>query len=176
MQVQPFSLSQDQTANGLLAEKIIAEGKKDNFMSRDVKEICSGDFLQDPITHLVNEMIFRGVGMCREDDSARAFVISRIPGFIEKVSSMDYLKSFAEIHYKGIKDNTDKLRIMQVFEKSLKSKEFQKDLKAAVKSFNLAKEDGNYYYAEDALRIALTIYRQAAQLQEYSYPEEASSE
>lgn len=63
---------------------------------------------------------------------------------------------------------------MQIFEKSLSNNEFQKDLKSAVDKFNGAKN--NFYYAENALRIPLTIFRQSAELQEYSYPKDANLE
>jgi hypothetical protein len=56
-----------------------------------VKVLCLNEsFYLDPIAHLINEMINRGVGMAREDDGSRSAVIGKIPGFIDKLSSLDY--------------------------------------------------------------------------------------
>lgn len=169
--IKIFSLSQNQTiyANGQLAEKIIAARAKEDKKCKYVKAICSEDFLIDPITHLMHEMIQRGVGRARMDDGARAFVISQIPGFIEKVGSLNHLRSFA-IHY--FQNNFNRFRIMQVFEKSLLNNGFQRDLKSAIDSFN----GGALYFAENSLRKPLTIYYQSAQLEEYAYPEHANAE
>ncbi|KAF3361900.1 hypothetical protein PHSC3_001554 [Chlamydiales bacterium STE3] len=157
-------------ANRQLAEKIIAaRGEGDKY----VKDICSGNFLVDPTAHLVRKMIERGVGMFLMDDGARSFVIGQIPGFIEKVSSPDYLRSFAE-HY--FENNRNKTKIMQIFEKSLSNEEFQRDLKSAVNQFNSVNREDSFYYADSSLRIPLTIYYQSAQLKGYSYPEDAHME
>ena len=159
-----------EASNRQLAEKIIsARGKEDE----DIKTICSGDFFVDPTAHLVREMIERSVGRARVDDDARSFIIGQVPGFIEKVSSPDYLKSFAEQYFEN---DPNKVKIMQVFEKSLANDEFQRDLKAAVKQFNSVQGESSFYYAENSLRIPLTIYHQSAQLKDYSYPEEAGLE
>lgn len=157
-----------ESSNQQLAEKIIAAKKWDE----NVKDICSGDFLVDPIAHLLRKMIERGVGMLRMDDGARAFIISQIPGFIEKVSSPEYLRSFAE-HY--FQNKSNKAEIMQTFEKSLSSEEFQQDLKLAVQQFKSLQED-SLDYAERFLRTSLTIYHQSAQLEEYSHPAFANME
>ncbi len=162
--------SATEASNRQLAEEIIsARGEEDKY----VKSICSGDFFIDPTAHLVGEMIERGLGRARMDDGARAFVISQIPGFIEKVSSLDYLRSFAELYFEN---NPNKIKILQVFEKSLSNVEFQKDLKSAVEKFNNAHGEHSFYYAENSLRIPLTIYYQSAHLKEYSYPEEEGLE
>jgi hypothetical protein len=137
-----------------------------------IKNICSGDFLVDPTAHVLREMVKRGVGGARMDDGARAFIIGQIPGFIEKVNSPDYLRSFAE-HY--FENNPNKTKIMQIFENSLSNQEFRRDLQSAVQQFNSVQEDV-FYYAENSLRIPLTIYHQSAQLKEYSYPESANME
>jgi len=159
-----------ETSNRQLAEKIIsARGKEDE----DVKTICSGDFFVDPTAHLVREMIERGVGRTHTDDYARSFIIGQIPGFIDKVSSPDYLRSFAEQYFEN---NPNKVKIMQVFEKSLANKEFQIDLKVAIKQFNSLQGEIPLYHAENSLRIPLTIYHQSAQLKDYTYPQEAGLE
>lgn len=159
-----------EASNRQLAEEIISErGEEDKY----VKTICSGDFFVDPTAHLVRKMIQRGVGRAFGDDGARSFIIGQIPGFIEKVSSPDYLRSFAEQYFEN---DPNKVKIMQVFKKSLANEEFQSDLKTAVNQFNNVQEEGSFYYAENSLRIPLTIYHQSAQLKEYSYPERAAQE
>jgi hypothetical protein len=173
MQAQSFALSHGQTtyANSQLAEKIItAKGKED----KSVKVICSKDFLIDPTTQLINEMIKRNVGLARDDDSARAFVIGQIPGFIEKASSPDYLRSFAVSYFKN---DPNRLEIIQIFEKSLLNEAFQSTLKSAIESFKGAKDSFYLFYqAENSLRSALTIFGQAAQLKEYTFPIQAGFE
>jgi hypothetical protein len=160
-----------ESSNRQLAESIIAaRGEED----QDVKAICSGKFLADPIAHLIHEMIKRGAGRARLDDGARAFVISKIPGFIEKVGSLDYLREFAE-HY--FDENPNKTEILQFFETSLSNVEFQIALNAAVEKFNSAHgKHPALYYAENSLRTPLTIYPQSARLKEYACPEEAGAE
>lgn len=150
-------------ANRQLAEKIIA--LKDGW--EEVRKICSEDFVLDPTGHLIRLMIKRGVGSAHQGDNERAFVISQIPGFIDQVSSVDYLRSFAENYF----DNQpNKAKILKVFEKSLSSTEFQKNLESAVQKFN-STEIGEYFgYAEKSLRIPLTIYRQSENLHEYTFP------
>ena len=72
-------------ANRQLADKLVAD--KENG-GKYVRKIClSDDFYKDPTAHLINVMIERSVGRARMDDRARSFVISKIPGFIEKVKS-----------------------------------------------------------------------------------------
>lgn len=164
MQVQSYSLSSGQTidANRQLAEKIIAaKGKEDKC----IQVICSTDFVIDPTAHLINEMIKRNVGMCCEDDCSRAFIMGQIPDFMEKVCSPDYLRSFAVSYFKN---DPNRLKIIQIFERSLLNDAFQSALKDSVEYFN--KAHGNYFSAESSLRNALTIFGQSAQLQEYAYP------
>jgi hypothetical protein len=153
----------------LAGEIIAARGGGDKY----VKTICSADFLVDPIAHLVHEMIQRELGGARMDDPARAFVIGQIPNFIEKVSSLDYLRSFAERYFEN---DPNKGEIIQVFERSLSNAEFQRDLKFAVKEFNDVQEQDSFCYAENVLRIPLTIYGQSANLKEYSSPKNQLAE
>lgn len=156
-------------SNSQLAEKIIAaRGENDKY----VKSICSGDFLVDPIAHLLREMIERGVGKGRRDDNTRAFIIGQIPGFIEKVSSPGYLRSFAEIYFKN---NPNINKIMPIFEKSLVNEEFQKHLTSAAQQFKSVQGE-DFNHAENALRIPLTIFHQSASLMDYSYPTEGNQE
>ncbi len=157
-----------ESPNGQLAAKIIAASGG----GQEVTTICSGGFLVDPTAHLVRKMIERGAGMAMKGDGARAFVISQIPGFINNVGTAVYLREFAKDYFK---DAPNKSEIMAIFEKSLASPAFQRDLQAAVDKF---KEKGEHsdYYAEGSLRIPLTIYKQSAALKEYSYPQEACLE
>lgn len=165
--------SSDEQSNSQLAKKIIDESR-----TEDVKKICSGDFLVDPTDHLVHLMIERGAGRCQMDDSARQFVVARIPGFIDKVSSPEYLRAFAQKHIK----HRDKDDFMHVFEKSLSTDAFKKDLQAAVDQFKrLEDKDDPFsgmqaYEAENRLRTALTIFRQSEALEVYSFPVEAMQE
>ncbi len=117
--------------NRQLAEKIVADrAASDN---KYVRQIClSDDFYKDPTAHLINEMIERGVGMCRMDDGARSLVIGKIPGFIEKVKSPDYLRSFALEYFKN---NPGLDKIMDVFDKSIKGSVFKNQLNRAVSHF-----------------------------------------
>lgn len=166
------------SSNEQLAEKIIAAGRRREWnIKAYVETNCSGKFLVDPSAYLVHEMIERGVGRSSIKDGARAFVISRIPDFIEKVSSPTFLRSVAEQYFE---DNPDKFKILQVFEKSLLNEEFQRDLKSAVDQLNVAAQDQlsfySFYDAERSLRIPLTIYHQSAKLEEYSHPAEAGME
>jgi hypothetical protein len=173
MQVQPTTAyNPSLEANRKLAEKIIAEHGNDNY----VKKICSNEnFIKDPIAHLVNEMIQRWVGRCRMDDGARATVVGEIPGFIETVSSPEYLKAYAVTFFKN-EPNADK--IMAVFEKSITSNNFKADLAEAKSCFEAAQKNsrGGYYHAENELRIALTVFYQSKQLQAYRCPDDASLE
>jgi hypothetical protein len=159
-----------ESSNLQLAESIIAAGGEED---QDVKAICSGKFLVDPIAHLIHEMIERGAGRARLDDGARAFVISKIPGFIEKVGSLDYLREFAE-HY--FDENPNKTKILRTFEDSLLNVEFQNALNVAVKEFSSAREKKSFYYAENSLRTPLTIYPQSAREKEYACPKEDGAE
>lgn len=159
------NISSTVSSNHDLAQKIIAAKGKDD---KDLQSICSGDFLIDPTAHLVSKMIKRGVGGARKDDPARSFIVSQIPDFIEKVSSPDYLRTFAEKYFEN---HLNKTEIMQFFEGSLANEEFQRDLKTAVEQWG---EDS--FQAEGALRTPLTIFDQSAQLKEYSYPKAASRE
>jgi hypothetical protein len=119
-------------------------------------------------------MIKRGVGTACTDDGPRSFIINQIPGFFEKVTSPDYLRPFAE-HY--FENESNKIEIMQIFEKSLSSEEFRKDLQN-IKELTLDTmlEEDVFYSVESSLRILLTIYHQSAELQVYSYPEDANLE
>jgi hypothetical protein len=61
---------------------------------------------------------------------------------------------------------------MDVFDKSLKGSGFKEQLNRAVSHF----ERNEYYYAENELRTALTIFTQSENLKSYTYPEDASME
>jgi hypothetical protein len=134
---------------------------------RFVKEIrLSNDFYKDPVAHLLNKMIKRGVGRACTDDGARSFVMSEIPGFIEKVNSPDYLRSFALEYFK---DRQELDKIMDVFDNSIKGAEFKQQLNKVVSLF----EKNQYYVAERELRTALMIFPQSKKLVSYTYPIEA---
>ena len=65
---------------------------------------------------------------------------------------------------------------MEIFEKSLSSELFNKTLNTAVESFKRAKNEKNqekpyYGYAENELRLPMTIFQQAAELKEFTIPE-----
>lgn len=171
MQIQSFALPKDQTydANAQLAKQIIA--KSDNNIK--VKDICSDNFLMNPTDHLIYEMVTRGVGRCRTDDHARAFVMGEIPGFIEKATSPYYLRAFATKYFFQEQNQSE---IMKIFEKSLSNHDFQKKIKSAIKNFETANNNEKqekfqrYNVAENSLRIALTIFNQSAMLNEYVTP------
>lgn len=140
MQVQSF---QTVDANQQLAEKIIvARAVGDPY----VKSLCSGDFLIDPIAHLIKEMIERGA-RCSSDDETRVFIIGQIPGFMEKATSPKYLRKFAAVYFK---DDPNRVEMMRVFEKALSDEKFQSTLVSVRSSDD----------AEHALRTALAIFKQ----------------
>jgi|GEM_PF-5416636 hypothetical protein len=154
-------------ANRQLAEKIVAD--KDS-VGRYVSVIClSDDFYKNPYAHLFNEMIQRNVGGARGDDGARRFVISKIPGFIEKVKDLDYWKSFALEYFK---ENSELGEILNVFNNSIKKPEFKEQLKQTFSCF----EQKDYYFAEKELRKALTIFLLSKNLKSYTYLEDGSME
>lgn len=137
---------------------------------KHVREICSEDFIINPMDHMITLMIERGVGKCSSDDCARANVMGFIPGFLNSVNSPDYLKSFA---CKYFANHPNKDKIMEVFERSLNGIEFKKDMDYAVKQY---RNDNNYIYVEKDLRSPLTIFRQAENLKEYEFPQRACLE
>lgn len=160
--------------NRQLAEKIVGQAAGLKGI-KYIRQICSSDdFLIDPTVYLINEMIERYVGMCRMDDSARAYVSSRIPGFMDKVTSTTYLRNFA-VHY--FEADPNRLKIMQVFERSIQSIAFHNDLKKAIDlSFPESESGENFRFdAEEYLRIALTVFHQSRMLKEYRTPEEDAS-
>jgi hypothetical protein len=164
MHIFPKIPSTEEMNNSKLATEII---KKRNDLH--VIALCkSPGFLMNPTYHLISEMIERGTGMARTDDDARAFVITQIPGFIENLSSPDYLSSFAEFYFTS---NPQKEIIIKIFEKSVLTEEFQNDLKLAVEKFKGAKKEDELYLGEQALRVPLTIYVQSAtQAEPYQSP------
>lgn len=160
--------AEEEIANAQLAEAIISEAKKEHPDIVDhVKKICSENFLKDPTAHLVIEMIHQGVGGMFTANEARAFVVSRIPHFLEKVSSIEYLRSVAK-HF--FKEKTNQSKIMKCFEKSLESKLFLADLESGVSEFKRANDFSSFYHAEAELRIPLTIFTQSLRLKEYRPP------
>lgn len=159
--------------NTKLADDIVAKARTSLFNNSEssidniIEMVNSQDFRKDPVSHLIYLMVERGVSRCRTDDIDRAFVISEIPNFSDKLSSIDYLKSVAEAYFK---DHADNNIIMDYFEKSSEKEEFQNDLKQAVdrlvdgiKNENESEID----IAERALRKALTIFRQAERFEYY---------
>ena len=154
-------------SNKKLAQQIIGQSQ-DQY----VRGICSNDhFIVHPIAHLINEMIERGIGMARHDDTARAKVIEKIPGFGEHVGSAVYLRAFAANKYAG---NPRLVDIMKIFEISLGSNKFQSDLQNGVKALEDACSSGDWLdfdYAEEELRSALGIFQLSAELKPYSRPE-----
>lgn len=170
---QGFGVS-DPEANRKLAEKIISNNQGSEY----VKEFCTAeDFIQDPTAFLIKEMIDRGVGRARMDDGARAIVIGQIPDFIDKVGNVEYLKAFGLTYFKK---HPNYEKAIAVFEKSLSCDVFKRDLNQAVTLFRKCQQatdqDKNYHSAEDDLRIPLTIFRQADELEEYTFPEDSSME
>ena len=127
------------------------------------------EFYKDPTAHLINKMMERGFGMGSRSDAVRSFIISKIPGFLEKVKSPDYLRSFALEYFK---DSPELDKIMGVFDKSINGSEFKKELNLAVAHF----EKKEYHEAEKQLRVALTIFSQSKNLETYKYPVRANLE
>ncbi len=116
----------------------------------------------NPIDHLVKEMINRGRLSSRDDDIARFFVISKIPNFVDTVKSIDYLTSFAERYFEK---NDKKSAIIEVFNNSLVSEEFQKDLQVVPPS------TADYFWnADDYLRIVLRIFPLSQKKEKYWSP------
>lgn len=169
MSIQSSSLSQNTTmyTNNQLLEKIVADSSSDP----EVIEICSEDFVIEPTDHLIHEMIARGVGRSRTDDDARAFIMGQIPGFIEKVSSPGYLRSFAVNYFKN---DPNRFKIMQVFEQSLQTPKFNEDLKSAVDEFNNYHGEEMKLYDDHSLRVMLTIFPQSEELNVYTSKNESS--
>ncbi len=167
-----FHNSSPNQPNKALAKEMIKSSKK---YKKEVKQICQNDsFYQDPIAHLINEMISRGVGRCRSDDFARAEVMEKIPGLVEKATSSEYLKEFAITHYK---DHPKKAEILKIFEESLETDQFKKDLQAARDSYKRYQEKKeNFSEVERVLGIPLTIFKQAKGLNTYEHPEESCEE
>jgi hypothetical protein len=139
----------------------LMEGK-----GRHIQAIClHKNFAINPTDHLIREMIERYVGRSSPSDYARAFIIGSIPGFIEKFSSLRYLRTFAVSYFK---DNPNKIEISQIFEKSLLSEAFQKDLQTAVDHFKTCIESkGDFHESEKLMREVLTIFYQSKMLEEY---------
>lgn len=126
----------------------------------------SSDFGQNPTKVMILGMIHRGVHMAMEHDSTRARIIGRIPGFIEQATSIEYLRAFADRYYcSHIVEEIDKK--LQVFEKSLVNADFLELLDKAKKHY----DEGEFYYADNALRMAYQIFPCADNFEEYRPPE-----
>lgn len=180
MQVQGTAFDATMYTNSELAKTII-EAAGDEFIEtyRPVNErtdyiriICNEDFVKDPTARLIDLMIDRYVGRAGRDDGARVFVVRQIPGFIEKASSLEYLREFAN---KRFQQNPNKTKILEVFEKSLGSQLFVTTLTKATQGCTKAKADQDntmWRSAENNLRLALTIFRQSAKMEEFSIPKQ----
>lgn len=177
MQVQPNLEANRQLANAIISS--IGNTKCDLY--KDVQEICTSEgFLRKPTVRMVALMIHRGVGRSATKDCAFAYIIGRIPGFIDQVGSPDYLRHFAIRRFNGC-DNKDE--ILKIFEKSLASEEFQLNLKQAVACFHECEKEASdedlqdfdlpFERAERALRTPLTIFVQAERLKVYTSPSAA---
>ncbi len=169
--LQPINSMQTIQSNKKLSKQI----RQSNKNNKDVRHICRNkQFYIDPIVYLMDEMIKRGVGRARLDDHARALVIEKIPHFVENATSPIYLRAFAIYHFK---DHPKLLNIMKIFEKSLETDQFKKDMQVAKESYaTYHKEKGSFGVVEKSLGIPLTIFAQAAQLKVYTFSEESSLE
>lgn len=151
-------------------EKSIRESDSDADTLEHVQNIVfSEGFQQDPISYLVNEMIDRGVGRCRTDDYARAFVVGKIPNFADRISLPDFLRAIATERFKCHKNAK---KIMGCFNGSLKKWLFHMHLNQAVNNLRQAideKDSSALFRAENDLRLPLDIFNQAEHLKKYTY-------
>lgn len=157
--------------NKILGERIISSFQGRAAQTAVAEIVRTEKFEKDPTTHLITLMVERGVGRLREDDPYRAFVISKIPNFVDQVGSQEYLRSFAFTYFK---DHPVKDRVMSYFNQSLEKEIFKKNLKEAIGHLRSAMERGNGFLdAENQLRVPLTIFKQAEDLQHYKFPDKA---
>ncbi len=146
-------------SNQMLADTIIST---DVGNKRLKKFVSSEGFLKDPIAHLINEMIDRGVGMCQSDDGLRSSFLRRIPNFADQVASLD-LKSIAIKRYEN---HPNKESILRIFNESIASAEFQRRYNEAI---NEIRASTNLFQAEERFRVVLTVFFQAENLQLYQH-------
>lgn len=157
-----FSLTYDSRS---LANEIA-----EKYPFEHVSNICKNEsFYNNPINHLIREMIDRDVGRAREDDGERANVISMIPDFIDKITSEKYLKEFSVEYFQN---HPDSEKIQAVFDKNIENDEWKKQLTNGVEKYR----DKKFYDAENEFRIALTIFAQSEQLKTYTFPRRACLE
>lgn len=168
--VLSFNLSETIKSNKALVERLIADNESNQY----IKKYCTNDlFLIDPIGFMIHEMITRGLEEIEENeaDCATSIIIGKIPNFIEKACSLDYLKNkhierLFLINIMG--QNIPLLKIMKTFEKSVLSVKFQNDLKQAVEAYNDAKNnETNFYEAEKLLRRCYTVFISSTDCEEY---------
>lgn len=141
-----------------LAKSIIAEAEaefrgEDSHILKEIKELCSGGFGNNPYDHLIRNMMYRGhdrfmVGV----DEARQFVIEKVPDFKRKVCSVDYFSGFGKRFYAARSQKP----LLDVFRKSMENQEFKDTLNRAAKY-----KDSCYVDAE--IRLALCVFSLAEQ-------------
>lgn len=125
----------------------------------------SPGFKKDPAVYIVIEMIKRGVGRACLNDAATAEVLGSLPNIAQKIRSIDFLRSVADICFEWVENAERKAKIMQVLEQSFNKQEFIDDLEAAANQLNNAveqKDSSKIYHAESDLRIVLDVFGQAA--------------
>lgn len=166
--------------NRVLSDQIIETARlrfdvdnNDEFSTgRYIRQIVNSEgFLQDPILHMINLIIERGVDGASLTDSARAFIITQIPDFLDKIGSMEYLKSVAEIRYR---DMGNKNEILNTFNASIEDPLFQNDLRSFINGLRQRMQENNNFESicrlEHELRIVFQIYQYSQALHRYQRP------
>lgn len=164
---QPMGLCSTENSDQSLADKIILSANQElkrcsgqePIMYTLTKTVHQAEFEKNPTDCLFRTLIERGNDRFYFNDHAYDLIIQKIPQFLETIDSYDYLRNFA-MQYFADQPNYDS--IMQIFEKSLKNKDFQEAFKDAIDAIR-----ANEHGAEGKLRRALEVYTNALQLEEY---------
>ncbi|MDP1608438.1 MAG: hypothetical protein Q8L98_03880 [Chlamydiales bacterium] len=140
----------------------------EDFQDPYIKDLTSGNaFAQDPTKVMIFGMIHRGVHIAMEHDSTRARIMGRIPGFIEQATSIEYLRELSRQYCLCKVTGRRDWQKFYFFQKSLKHPTFLQQLEKAKTHF----EQGEFYYADEALRAAYQIFPCADNFEEYHVPE-----
>lgn len=138
-----------------------------------VRALCEREeFHQNPTKCLLREMIAQGTWTSSSSD-ARAFVIQRIPDFVEKAGSKKYLRKFAEQDY--FKDHAELEKVMIAFERCLNGDTFKADLTRAVDAYGKEARGDVNQNSEELFRTALYIFPLVEQLKSLKDPDEEAS-
>jgi hypothetical protein len=140
----------------------IKKDKSGEEMKTILNLVDNSGFLKNPVHHMVNWMIGRGVGMFSVEDRPADFVISHIPNFADEMGNLDALRKFAATYFEN---HPNKDAILKIFNESLATPAFQED-------FYHGLYELKELHSSVSLRGAFDVYNLAERFEIYSYSAE----